>query len=261
MSRDDLDHGDLRLADDPEEEFEPALAVAQMKMEDAGLAAEHAPDPALGREPCHLVKRRLGGAVIAHGDLAGADDLVDDDEVGADASRQGADRDLIGPRVDEGRNALDLEGPGLGQKGGHVAGDAVGPQAADDGRDAARDDVLDPDLGGARRRPAFASASQEVNVGIDEPGEDAFPGRVHGLDFEAVDPDAARFGHGLDRPSGEQDVLPAERLGREDLSSADQSDHGGLLDLVTGPKLARLSGVRKRARVPKASFEFQLRIR
>ena len=112
VGRDDLGHGDLRLADEPEEKLEPARAVAEVEMEDAGLAAEHPPDPALGRQAGDLVERRLRGAVVAHGDLAGADDLVDEDEVGADAPGQGPDRDLVGPREDEGRDALESRGPG-----------------------------------------------------------------------------------------------------------------------------------------------------
>ena len=74
------------------------------------------------------------------------------------------------------------------------------------------------------------------------PGRTRLPAGVDDLGLEALDADAARIGHGLDDAAGEQDVLPAERLGGEDVSVADQSDHGRLLDRVTGLTLARLSG-------------------
>jgi hypothetical protein len=180
-------------------------------------------------EPGDLVERRLGGAVVAHGDLAGPDDLVDEDEVGADAPRQGLDGDLVGARVDEGRDALDIEGPGLGQERGHVAGDAVGPETADDRRDSARDDVLDADLRGPRRRAALAAAAQDVDVGVDEPRDEAQSGRVHDLGAAAPGREAPRFGHGLDEAARDEDVLPSERLRSEDLAAAYQGDHGRLL--------------------------------
>ncbi|MCK7522274.1 MAG: hypothetical protein MZV64_33655 [Ignavibacteriales bacterium] len=50
-------------------------------------------------------------------------------------------------------------------------------------------------------------------------------------------------------PSGDQDVLPSERLGGEDLSAADQGDHGRLL--LAGDRalsLARPSGPSQAAR-------------
>ena len=249
---DGLGHRDLGLADEPEEELEAAPAVAEMEVKDAGLAAEHPADPALGREPGDLVEGRLRGAVVAHGDLAGPDDLVDEDEVGADAAGQGPDRDLVGPRKDERRDALGLEGPGLGQQRGHVAGDAVGAQAADDRRDPARDDVLDPDLRGAGGGPAFAAAAEDMDVGVDEPRDDAPAGRVDDLHLEPAGRQAPGLSDRFDDAARDEDVLPSERLRREHLSAAYQGHHGRLLRRVTGPKLARLSGLRKRARPGRA---------
>jgi len=69
---------------------------------------------------------------------------------------------------------------------------------------------------------------------VDEAGQDALAGRVDDVGFEAFDAEAARIGHGRDDAAGHEDVLPAERFGREDVSIADQSDHGRLLDRVTG---------------------------
>ena len=62
------------------------------------------------------------------------------------------------------------------------------------------------------------------------PGQDALPGRVDDLGLAAVGREAPRFGHGLDDAAREEDVLPSERLRREDLSAAYQGDHGRLLE-------------------------------
>jgi hypothetical protein len=113
--------------------------------------------------------------VVGNGDLAGADDLVDEDEVSPDAAGDRPDRDFVGAGEDPGRNPLDLQGPGLGQQGFHMAGDAVRPQAADDRGDAAGRDVLDSNLGGPGGRAALAAPAQDVDVAVDEAGDDERP--------------------------------------------------------------------------------------
>ena len=74
----------------------PRGAVAEVEVEDAGLAAHHPGDVAVGGErAASSSKRRLGRAVVADRDLADADDRVDEHDVGADAA---GERDAAAPR-------------------------------------------------------------------------------------------------------------------------------------------------------------------
>jgi len=129
---------------------------------------------------------------------------------------------------------MKVETPSASRARALARSDPVRAQAADDRRDAARDDVLDPDLRGARRRAAFAAPAQDMDVGIDEPGDDGLARGIDDPGPAAVHPEAPRRRDGLDDPAREEDVLRSERLGRIDAAAAYQGHHGRLLGRVTG---------------------------
>ncbi len=64
--------------------------------------------------------------------------------------------------------------------------------------------------------------------GSTRPGKDGHPRGVDGLGLEPDRADPARLGHGLDRPSGEEDVPLSQGLRPEDLCAADQGEHADL---------------------------------
>ena len=222
--------------------FEAPRSVAEMDVQDARFSAEHPADAALGGQLGDVLEGRLAGAVVGQGDFAGPDDFVDEDEVGADASGDRLHRKLVGAREQPGRDALDLQGPGFGQERGHVAGDAVRAQAADDRGHAARGDVLDGDFGRPGGRTAFSAAAQDMDVRIDESGQDRFSLGLDHVDVQAARFDGPRRGDRLDAAAGDEDVADAQRTRREDGSPTDEKGHGTPPDRESDLKVAQPFG-------------------
>jgi hypothetical protein len=115
-----------------------------------------------------------------------------------------------------------------------MAGDAVSAQASDDGRDTVGDDRLDPYFGSPGGGAALAASAQDVDVGIDQAGDEGAALRLDDLGLEAGGPEAARLGHGFDDAARCEDIPTSERLRREHLRAADQDQHGRLLRRTEG---------------------------
>jgi hypothetical protein len=128
--------GDLAVLEGAADEVEAAGAVAHVQVQDAGLAGDHAGDVGVGGDAQELVEGGLGGAVVGEGELADADDRVDEDDVAADAAGEGGDRELVAAGVAVGGQALVAQAEGAGDEVGDGAGGAVGAEDADDGGDA-----------------------------------------------------------------------------------------------------------------------------
>ena len=181
-------------------------------MEDARFAAQHAADPALGREPGELVEGRLRRAVVRDRDLTRAEDHGQEGQIGAHAAGQVLHWELVGAHVDIGRDALGLERARLGHQRAHVTGEAVGAEAADDGRHTAADDLLDSDFRCAGGGAAFATAPEGVEVGVNHPRQDEKAGRVDLVDFDAGERERTGLCQGFDAVTGHQDVAETQRL-------------------------------------------------
>ena len=76
-------------------QLETARSVAQVQVQDAGLARHEAGDVAFGCDSQQLVERRLARAVVADRDFADADQRLDEDEVAAHAAGQRRGRNVI----------------------------------------------------------------------------------------------------------------------------------------------------------------------
>ena len=160
--------GNLGLVEDAPDQRQAAAAVAHVDVDHAGLAGEEAAAPRLGRDARELVEGRLRRAVVRDRDFADADDLVNQQQVPLDAARERLHRHGVRAAVDEGGQPLLVEAARLGEECRQVSRDAVGAEAADDGRDAAADGVGEAQFGRARRVAAFAAAADHVDVAVDE---------------------------------------------------------------------------------------------
>ncbi len=188
----------LRLVDEAREEREASGTVPEVDVEDAGLPREDPSPMRVGGDPGELLEGGLGGTVVRDGDLAGADHLLDEEEVPLDASGEREERHTVGAGEDEGRKAFLLECVRLREEDGKAPGDAVGAETPDDGRHPSANGVAERELGSPARVAAFSSAARDVDVSVDEArdGEEAVPG--DDLGQLARERDAG--GHPLDLP-------------------------------------------------------------
>jgi hypothetical protein len=87
-------------------------------------------------------------------------------------------------------------------------------------------DVLDGDLRGPRGRAAFASSPQDVDVGVDEPGQGRPAVRLDDVDIPAAQGQGVRRDDGLDAAAGDEDVAEAQGTGSIDVGAADEKGQG-----------------------------------
>ena len=114
----------------------PARAVAEVQVQDAGLAGHEARDVGVGRETQDLVEGGLAGTVIADRDFADAEQRLEQDQVGADAGSECGQRHVVATRIAVGVEAFLAQRVHLGEQVARTAGDVVGAEQADDGRHA-----------------------------------------------------------------------------------------------------------------------------
>ena len=136
MRRQELCLRDLAIFCDLEEVFHAVAAIAHMHIDDAGFAADHAADARLGSETAVILCRWLTGTMIAHGNLASTDDLVDHDDILADTACDGRCWQLVSTRVNIGGQALVFQTTRFGEQALDVACRTIGTEQAADGRDA-----------------------------------------------------------------------------------------------------------------------------
>jgi hypothetical protein len=141
--------------------------------------------------------------VVGDRELADAQDLVDVDDVPAHASGQGRRRDVIAARERVGGDPLVVESPDPRQELGGRARRVVGPQQADDRGDPRGGEAGERhggDLGGGSR---LASASGDVDVRVDQSGDETPSPKVDHLDRNA--------GGRIDRRRDPDDHLPSDQ--------------------------------------------------
>ena len=91
-------------------EIETARTVAEMQMDDAGLAAHQAADMRLGGDAQQFVEGRLAAAVVADGQFADADQRIDEGDVAAHAAGQRGRRHMVATAIAPGAEALLAQG-------------------------------------------------------------------------------------------------------------------------------------------------------
>ena len=194
-------------------QLEAARAVAQVQMQDAGLAGHHAGDMAFGCDPQQLIERRLARAMVADRDFADADQRFDEHEVAAHAAGQRRGRHVIATGVSVSVEPFLAQRINRRQQFTGAARDVVGAEQSDDGRDAGRREARQRQRRDASAKSGFAAAAGDVHVPVDEPGNRAASGRIDraadcaqcGRQFERIlaDPENA--------PAADEQVLSPER--------------------------------------------------
>ena len=132
----------------------PRVTIAEMQMQDAGLAGHHASDMALGGDSQQFVQRGLARAMIADRDFADADQRLDEHQVAAHAAGQRRGRHVIAAGVSVSIEPFFAQRIDRREQFTRTARDIVGTEKADDRRDP-RGGERDSGTGGTRvRNPA-----------------------------------------------------------------------------------------------------------
>ena len=182
-------------------------------------------DVRVAREAEQLVERRLAGAVIADRQLAHAEHHVDEHDVEPDAAGGRHRRHVVAAGVAEGAQ------PFLGEPARHRhqlrrgAHRVVGAEHADRRGHAAGGEPAERERRDPGLRAGLAAAAGEVDVPVDQAGDDPAPAEVHFLDAERAverrdvtpDPDHPLAGH--------QQVAATLRRGVVQLRVPEQQQH------------------------------------
>src|SRR5262245_54752537 len=131
-------------------------------------------------------------------------------------------RDREGAGVDERGDAAPLELPGLHEEAVQPLELHVDAHDADRGRDPALRDPAHVELGHTAERPLEVAAAQEVEVLIDEAGNDHLPARIDNVSAaERLGLRREAFADRENPLAGDQDFLSPQRLRREYLAPTD----------------------------------------
>ncbi len=214
------------------DQVEPAGAVAHVKVHDAGLSRHQPADVGVAGDPEQLVQRRLAGAVVADRQLADAQDEVDQDHVAADAAGDRGRREVVAAGV-----ALGAE-PFRDEPRAAVTSSA-GVRTTSSVPSTPTAVVTPPAVSRLRPRggtrvcgPGLAAAAGEVDVAVDEAGNDAAALEVVLADAEVLgklrdagaDPDDALAGH--------EQMHAAAGCGVVELGVEEEVEHGEKLPLA-----------------------------
>ena len=180
----------------------------------------------VGHQGCHADGRgqrrqvgrlEVGSADVGEGQLA-ADDRLEIDQVAGDAAGDGRGRVPVGAREHEGRDALGVEGLGLGVEALDGAGEGVGAEQPHGRGHAVCRVHAELHLRGAGVEPALAAAAGEMLVPVDEARHHGEPPGVDDLDLAGQPPGIDAFFDGQDLAAAGQDVAAAHGAGPKNLS-------------------------------------------
>ncbi len=87
-------------------QLQPAPAAPHVEVHDAGLGRHESAHMGVARHPQQLIQRRLAGAVVADGELAYADDQIDQDDIAPHAAGDRRRREMVPSGVAPGAQSL-----------------------------------------------------------------------------------------------------------------------------------------------------------
>ena len=162
----------FRLAQNLAYRRESARAVADVQVQDAGLARDQPGDVRIARDAQQLVESRLAGAMVADRQFADADDGFHEHDVVAHAAGQRHGRHMVAAGMAKGTDALLAQRTGLCDQRARVARCVVGAEHADDTRDAGAREARYEYRRHPARKTRFSAATGDVRVSVDQAGHE-----------------------------------------------------------------------------------------
>ncbi len=211
MGGQELSDGDFRLLYDAFDQVHAPRAVADVDVQDAGLAGQHSANADIGGDAGKLFKRRLRGAMVGHGNFTNTDDFINHHNILHQAAGQRMNGHLIRTAVNVGGNAFLLQAVGFCHKRGHIPADAVGTDASYDSGNAITGEVGKRCLRRSGRKAAFAAAAHDVLVAVDKARHQELAAAVDGFYGDI----AGKFNvivYGADFVCGDQNILCTQVL-------------------------------------------------
>ena len=184
------------------------------------LAGDERRHADVGNQTDQLIAGGMAASVISNGELT-ANDLGDVENIVCHRACDGSGRICVGVRQAVGRDTLVVERLGFCQQQLRALGVAVGSEQTDECRHAGGNGLGKLEF----RRPGFetalTAAADDVNVLVDETGNEHLASRVDHGQIVAPRLDAVRDLKNL--VIGQQNVLFAKRLWRKHLCIFDQN--------------------------------------
>ncbi len=149
-------------------QVEAARPVAEVQVQDSSLARHQARDMGVGREAEQFVERRLTRAMIADGELADAEQRLEEHEVAADAARERPQRDVIATGVGVRIEAFLAQRVGGREQTPRAARHVVGTEQADHRGHACKRKSGQRHRRNARPETRLAAAAGDVHVTVDQ---------------------------------------------------------------------------------------------
>ena len=182
------------------------------------------------RNPQQFIERWLAGAVVADGQLAHADQAVDEDQVTAHAAGERGRRQVVAAGVAIRGQAFLAQRVDLRHQLAGAAGHVVGAQQPDHrghpGQGVAREHRRRHPAG----KPRLAAAAGDMHVAVDQARQQPAAFQVNDLRAERIRQSGRIAAHPEDLPAAEQQVLAAKGFGCEDVGVAEEGGgHGRIL--------------------------------
>ena len=162
--------GQLTLLQCLPHQLETAGSVAQVQVQDAGLAGHDSGDVAFGGDSQQLIERRLARAMIADRHFTDADQRLDEHEVAANAARERGGWHVISAGVSVRVESLLAQRIDCREQFTGPACDIVGAEQPDDRGDASRGETRQRHRRDASTKSRFAAATCDVHVPVDQAG-------------------------------------------------------------------------------------------
>ncbi len=210
-------------------QFETACAVAEVKMQDAGLAGHNAGDVTLGGDAQQLIQCRLARTMVADRDFADADQCFDEDQVAPHAAGQRRRRHVIAARVAVSVQSFFAQRIERRKQLARAARDVVRAEQAHDRRDADRRETRERHSRHASSKARFTAAAGDVHVAVDEPRNRAAAGCVDDAGDRAQrNGQIERFLADPENPTAaDEQMADAERLRCVEVRVANQDERHG----------------------------------
>jgi hypothetical protein len=213
------------LGQGPAHQVQPALAVAQVQMQDAGLAGDQPGNVGVAGNTQNLGQGRLAGPVVGNRHLADADDRVEKHDVLAHAAGEGHRRNMVAAGMAPGVDPQLAQAQRLGDQRPGVASGVVGAEHADHGGDAGCQEMRVRHGRDPAAEAGLTAAAGQMGMPVDQAGDQAQALKVDDLDgFQHAQLVQVGAEPG-DAPAGNQQMMDAAIFRRKDVGILENREH------------------------------------